>query len=191
METQEKAKSKEENLTFEQLVAKRKKEEEKKEEEITYEKLLALLNGFNLNANLRGKSADLAICISKNLPVIQSEMKIFEDVAKELTKYSEYEEKVKEVKEKYADKDASGEPIIIIDELNGTSEYDVPEKKKDALWIELKALKDKYKKDIKAREELLKKVCDIRLSKIQSNKLPSEITPKQAASIELIIRYSK
>lgn len=179
------------NKSFEDVLEAKKKELQKENNKITYNDLKSLVNGFGLCAHLKGgaNKAELSICISKNFEIIDKELKVIDEVIDEITDYKKFKDAIKEVQEKYANKGPNGKPLIIEDEFE--KYYDIPEDKKQLLNKEIGALEIKYKQAIKERNDIYKKETDIELHKINSNKLPGDITPQQTTAIHLIIRYTK
>lgn len=123
----------------------------------------------------------------KNIKKIDIELEAFELIKERTKGFIQFITEKDTLLKKYATLDSNGEPIKVIEEVNGEKyyKYDISEENKESLDIEGKELTEKYHDvltEMMEKEQLyidtMNADCTISFIKIKECNLPSEMTPE-------------
>jgi hypothetical protein len=148
--------------------------------------LFRLREGLNNVSNLKG--VKFAYVVLKNKKIVEEEIETLQKSIEMSEQFQEFERKRIGLCEQYSEKNKDGSPIIV------NNAYNIPDREK--FEIEVAGLKSQYLDCVSEREsqlreydKLLKDDTDVlgKLSKININHIPDDISATQLDSIKEII----
>lgn len=159
---------------------------------MTKKEALNLYKALGMLADLKG--AKFAYAISKNVSLLEVEMKALNKSLEPKKKFIEYDNERVELAKKLAKKGEKGEPLKKIEE--GVEKYDMAD---EAQWDkEFAELQEKYKEPIDERKEQLKEYekmleekSEVKIHKIKLSEIPQEISVEQMNGIKLLVEENE
>ena len=150
----------------------------------TKTEIIQLYQALKKLGNLSG--VKFAYAVSKNINLIEPEIKSFEKALEASDEFTKFEEKRMALVEKFAKKDEKGEKLI------KNNEYEIEDleqfnKEFEALKEENKEVYDARQKQIDEYNDLLKSESTLELHKISISDVPQNITVSQMTSISSLV----
>jgi hypothetical protein len=148
--------------------------------------LFRLREGLNDVSNLKG--VKFAYVVLKNKKIVEEEIETLQKSVEMSLQFQEFERKRIGLCEQFSEKNKDGSPIIII------NAYSIPDR--ETFESEVSQLKNKYlecvlerEKQLREYDKLLNEESDVinRLSKININNVPDDISATQLDAIKEII----
>ena len=153
----------------------------------TKAEMIQLYQALNKLGNLSG--VKFAYAVSKNINLIEPEIKSLEKSLEASDEFKKFEEKRMALVEKFAKKNEKGEKIVKDNqyEIDNQKEFD---EEFENLKVENKEVYDARQKQIEEYNDLLQSESTVELHKINLSDVPSNITVAQMASISSLVEES-
>lgn len=155
---------------------------------MTKKQIIELYQSLYKLGNLKG--VKFCYAVSKNISMIESEIKTLEKVLEPSEDYQKFDKERIELAKKYSKKQENGEPVVEI--KNGLQQFVL--ENKEEFEKEIEALREKHKEAIDKKEEqikeynkLLEEETPMVFHKVLIADVPADITSEQFNSIKEVI----
>lgn len=150
----------------------------------TKTEIIQLYQALNRLGNLSG--VKFAYAVSRNIHLIEPEIKSIEKALEASDEFKKFEDKRMELVNKFGKKDDKGKPLVKDNEYEMDNKEEF-EKEFETLKEENKEVYEARQKQIEEYNELLKSESTVVLHKIQLSDVPQNITVTQMNSISSLI----